>query len=105
MSIIQNIDGVLVEAENDLSGNIAKTIGYRAVEAMLKGVNSQEWEEYMRIFASTTEELNRLTFKDQESQVADVKRNIVYLVSYAACGAITLTITREAVDPVIDTGL
>lgn len=105
MSIMQNMESVLVEAGNDPSGNIAKTIGYRAVEAMFKGVGSKEWEEYMKIFANSTEELNRLTLKDSESQMADVRRNIIYIAAYAACGAITLTTLREAVDPVIDTGL
>jgi hypothetical protein len=94
-----------VEPENDPTGDVARTIGYRAVEAIYNGVDSGEWEEFMRYFASTTAELNRLTFKDEDSQIADVQRNIIYLAAYSVCGSITLTKLREVMDPVIDTGL
>jgi hypothetical protein len=105
MSIKQKLNEVLTEAENDTSNTIANLIGYRAIEAIVEGVGSQAWEDYMRIFASTEEELKRLTFEDPMSQDPDIKENIVYLVSYATCTAATLTKMRDKVQPVIDSGL
>ena len=87
----------------DNSKTICKTLGYRAVDAMLNGKDSDQWKDYMSFFAQTPEELARLTFADDLSKTdPDVRESILYIASNAACTTVTLKDMPDAVNDVID---
>lgn len=100
------MNNVLDQVAADSSGTIGNVLSYKAVNAILNGIHSDEWKQYMQYFAQTPAELNRLTFNDTASESdPDVRQNIVYMVAYATCTTITLAQMRAAVDDVVEANL
>ncbi len=84
---------------------LGERLAWMAVDALLLGPTSQQWEDYMKMFDPTPAELLRLTLKDERSTDKVVRRACAYIVSNAICGTATGTQTYRLVDDSIDSGL
>jgi len=73
-----------------------------AVKALLGGINSDDWANYMKKFTTEPDELARLCGKDDTFKTAYQPQNLAYIVSNAICGTATGTGTHLRVDPNID---
>lgn len=94
-----------VDQANDPQGIRSDKLMRAAVEAISKGPNSLEWEEYMKRFASTPGELKRLTLKDSHAGEFWLRKQVVYLVAYATCTPSTLRQTTQKVTVDIELGI
>jgi hypothetical protein len=97
MNIKEKLDDIIDQVEADPNGALADNLMNKAIAAILGGPNSADWKAYMGFFADTPQELDRLTLKDAAATDPWVKKQVVYMVSYAVCGAITITNTRVVV--------
>jgi hypothetical protein len=75
-----------------------------AVPAIQAGIRSRAWENYMRQYADTTEQLERLMGTDGTLGDIDMDRRRAYLVSDAVCGSRTVDLFGLTVET-IDDGL
>ncbi len=73
----------------------AKRLSNLALQAILKGPASVEWEKYMKeiVGENAPEQLKRLTFKDDLKDQDYVIESNVYIVANAVCGSNTRTNT------------
>lgn len=101
MKILQNISEVSKAAIDD--DKIGEQLKLLAVEAMIGGIDSTDWERYMRIFADNTEQLNRLRGINQPDTWDRV--SVAYLVSNAVCGGLSTGALRQNVEATLDDGL
>lgn len=72
-----------------------------AIEAMMAGIGSKKWEEYMSLFADNAEQLKRLTVRGENDDVWLLESR-AYMVANSICGADSTTQTRLRVDAFID---
>jgi len=101
-TIMQKLNDVAAIISQPGGQATAKNVQNKAAAAILKGSKSPEWDAYMSLFAETTGQLNRLTFKDSTKDDFYMNRNVAYIVANGLCGTRTTTNTGANVDPVID---
>ncbi|MBC7911385.1 MAG: hypothetical protein H7Y30_12840 [Pyrinomonadaceae bacterium] len=82
------------------SADVGEALKNAAIKATIGGIESPEWENYMKIFADNDKQLARLTTVD--TQNAWVNESIAYLVSNAICGAATTGSLTQRIDPNLD---
>lgn len=106
MSIIKNLEKVQVAVVLDTfkQGNFARLLSSAAVSALLKGINSTEWNKYMSLFADNAEQLRLLTVED-EDEPSWFRESRAYIVSNGVCGAGTTGHTKLNVLPEFGEGL
>jgi hypothetical protein len=106
-TIIQKLKDKKAEVEADLSGALDRDLKWKAVAAILGGVGSDDWEEFMKamIGEDSPEQLQRMMLKDQAKDDPDVRFNVAYVVSNTACTIVSRLRFAEDIDPVIDEGI
>jgi hypothetical protein len=91
-----------VPAKKLALGNLLKN---HAIKAMMKGIGSDEWKQYMSMFADNQEQLDRLTIAE-ENEGQWLRESRAYIVSNSVCATATNTRTRNGVDTAqLDGGL
>ena len=104
--IMEKLQDISDKAASDTT--FATTLSDLAVDAIVKGAGSAEWEIYMKkiVGANAPRQLARLTFKEPGTQNDPwLKRNATYIVSNAVCGPGTRTQTKAKVEANIDNNL
>jgi hypothetical protein len=106
MSIFKNLQKAHAAVAKDTfnSGDLGIRIGQLAVQAVIKGMDSQQWKDYMSLFADNEAQLNRLTVAtlDEPSYLPQTR---AYIVSNSICDAATGVKTHNNVDLRIDNEL
>jgi len=79
-----------LEPNNPELGKLGAQVNALAVEALTKGINSDAWKDYMKLFASNEAELAQLadTTKTEGvagAQAAWLRQMRAYIVSNAIC--------------------
>ncbi len=106
MSIISKV----IDKRNAMKkdGSMATENRDLAVQAMTGGIESADWESYMRQFADTELELARLTIKD-DTMSSEMKAKRAYIVGNAICGSGTpgnfhmgVNTVDEGINPCLD---
>lgn len=82
---------------------LARRNANMAIDAIEGGLGSPAWEKYMKQFATTPDQLARLTDPDKKL-TKELKHKRAYIVANAVCGAPTVTGLTEDVFS-IDAGL
>jgi hypothetical protein len=96
----ETITGKILESHNRIIADTtgagkteAKRLGDLAIDAILGGIGSSEWRKYMINFASTSNQLARLSgdddFKDEEYGA----ETLAYIVANSTCTIDTHTTT------------
>jgi len=104
MSIRKNLErtAAAVAVDSFNGGDLADRISAAAVEAIMKGIGTHEWEKYMALFCDTKEELAQLTVV-RETDNDYMPKMRAYIVANSVCAADTATETaagvNEAVEP------
>lgn len=107
MTIMKNLEKVhaaVVVDKAKAEGQLGESIGILAVEAIMKGIKSDEWKTYMSLFADNAEQLDRLTV-ETPGEGTYLRQARAYIVSNAVCAAGTNTFTGARVDERIDDGV
>jgi len=75
-----------------------------SIKAMMAGIGSDAWEEYMSLFADNADQLTRLTVPkvNEDPLLAEAR---AYIVANSICGADSTTQTFLRVDALIDEDL
>ena len=96
----------VMRMKDEIKSDPAKADANRdlAVPAIHAGIRSKAWENYMRQFADTTKQLERLMGTDGTLGDKDMDRRRAYLVSDAVCGSRTVDLFGLTV-ATIDDGL
>ena len=101
MGIIRNLEKMHVAVVNDTffmsNKGLGRQLSELAVEALMKGMGSAEWERYMTLFADNPEQLRRLTQADI-NEPDYFPRSRAYMVANAVCGAGTTGQTGQTVE-------
>ena len=99
MSIKNNLAKVHVAVVIDTfkGGPFGAKLKASAIAAITKGLNSEEWKDYMKLFADNEQQLTRLTVEDP-NEPSWFKESRAYIVSNAICGADTTGETGANVD-------
>jgi hypothetical protein len=111
MSILKNLQkahaAVVVDAVKGATpGALGKAFSNAAVNAITKGLGSDEWRAYMAIFADNAAQLERLTVQKPPGEEDDYLPLLrAYVVSNSVCDIGTNTNTVNRVDARIDKGL
>lgn len=89
-SIKHNLAKVHVAVVNDTfnGGSFGRLLRAAAINAITKGMNTTEWNDYMSLFADNAQQLRRLTVEDP-AEPGWFKESRAYIVSNAVCGADT----------------
>ena len=74
-------------------GNLLKN---HAIKAMMKGIGSDEWRQYMSMFADNQQQLDRLTTAE-ENEGQWLRESRAYIVSNSVCATATNTKTKNGV--------
>lgn len=90
MSIKDNLNKMHVAVVTDTfnGGNLGSLLRATAVNALTNGRTSDEWKEYMTLFADNEEQLMRLT-AEGDNDPGWFREQRAYIVSNAICGADT----------------
>ncbi len=88
MSIRSNIVAVMEEIQNG-NNTLGNSVQAKAVNAIKAGEGSPAWEEYMKMFSQSPEQLARLLPTDDTQGVFEMDLARTYLVGNGPCGAIT----------------
>ena len=83
---------------------LSRRISDAAVAAVTNGIKSEEWRQYMSLFADNAQQLERLTVP-QEGEPEYFRLMRAYIVSNAVCDAGTNAHTANKIDGRIDQGL
>jgi hypothetical protein len=102
--IVKNLDRVhaavvidkVSPAPGGKPGDLGEAIGELAVKAIMKGLRSPEWKQYMSLFADNEEQLTLLTV-ERETDSEYAPRDRAYIVANAVCAADTNTFTANKV--------
>lgn len=103
MSILGNLKRTHIAVALDKYKNpaarpsLGERIGEKAVEAIMNGIGTKEWERYMALFCDTREELQRLTVPDPENDGDYMPQMRAYIVANAVCFSETFTQTANGV--------
>lgn len=93
MAISDNIKKVNDKVRAEVTAGKRTTgnkIRKKAMAAIMNGCNSEEWKDYMRLFAKSDDELAKLMPEPNPGNKKDIeRRNLarVYLVGNGPCGA------------------
>lgn len=99
-SIFENAGKIHVAVVTDKEinqGDLALALSTLAVKAITNGPGSQDWKDYMSLFADNQEQLTLLTVP-QEGEEFYLTKARAYLVSNAVCAAGTNTATTNGVE-------
>ena len=105
MSILNNLKKVRAAIANDSVTNhpspISSALNLAAIAAMVKGMKSTEWGDYMAIFCENQEQLTRLTAEapDEEDYLKQMR---AYIVADGICDPGTTFNIAMHVDTKID---
>lgn len=97
MKIIDKIDMIRSKMIADKDGNAAlgKKMQKYACLAVLNGIKSMEWHEYMRMFASNDDQLRRLLGEDDDfNNSVWGRKTLAYIVADGCCGIATVDTSR-----------
>src|SRR5437868_8455325 len=96
-----------VEKKSQQDAGFATTFSDLAVAAIIGGVTSQAWKDYMEkiVGPHAPKQLARLTLQDSASGDPYVRRSAIYIVSNSVCGPGTTNPTGMRVNATIDAGL
>ena len=106
-SIFENagkIHVAVVKDKETKKSDLALALSTLAVKAITKGPGSQEWKDYMSLFADNDEQLRLLTEPKLGEGEGEAKEEFyltkarAYLVSNAVCAAGTNTATTNGVE-------
>lgn len=88
MSIRSNIEQIMEQIGN---GNtvLGQDVREKSVAAIIAGQGSAEWETYMNLFSSTTDQLARLMPTDNTLGDPIMDQARTYLVGNGTCGSDT----------------
>ena len=105
--ITENLDKahVAVVIDTFKGGNLGVRIAALAIRAVNGGIKSQDWKNYMSLFADNEEQLNLLTTEEVPADKPWLEQSRVYMVSNAVCDAATTTETGFRVNTGIDNGI
>ena len=103
MSIRKNLErtAAAVAVDSFNGGDLADRISAAAVEAIMKGIGTHEWEKYMALFCDTKEELAQLTVV-RETDNDYMPKMRAYIVANAVCAADTGTQTANGVNASVE---
>jgi hypothetical protein len=93
MAISDNIKKIEEKIKGEYGGKQTPTgreLRVKAVAAIFAGANSEEWKDYMRLFADNEDELAKLMPESnlkEDPQIADRNLARAYLVGNGNCGA------------------
>ena len=99
-SIFENAGKIHIAVVKDKEikqGDLALALSKLAVQAITRGPGSDDWRQYMTLFADNQEQLALLT-TPQEGEEFYVTKARAYLVSNAVCAAGTNTATTNGVE-------
>jgi len=112
MSIFKNLHKAHVAIEEDLVNatdvkppTLGKKYSVAAVAAITKGMGSQEWKDYMSLFADNAAQLARLTTVAAGGEPDYLPLFRAYIVSNSVCDITTNTNTINRVTRAIDDGI
>lgn len=107
MSIIGNAKKVAAAvAQGNVTGDtFGGDVKAAATKAIFGGIQSQDWEDYMTLFADNAAQLQRLKGADAQANVSWVRDSIAYLAADGMCGATTTGIIANNLDARLDDGL
>jgi hypothetical protein len=98
MSIKKNLQrtaaAVAVNIVN--GGDLADRLGEAAIKAIMKGMDSDEWKQYMALFCDNKNELAQLTV-ERPTDESYMRHMRAYIVSNAVCIGATGTRTGNGV--------
>src|SRR4051812_17564473 len=86
-------------------GTLGKRVSNAAVAALTNGIHSNEWKQYMSLFADNTAQLERLTVPNPNTDPAYLPLMRAYIVSNAICDIGTPAHTANRIDERIDQDL
>lgn len=103
MTILKNLQTVAAAvAVSELRGlPFSEQVKNASVDAIMHGIESQQWKDYMSLFADNAEQLTRLTVI-QANDPSYLPQFRAYIVSNAVCGGFTGTRTHLNIDNRID---
>ena len=103
MSIRKNLErtAAAVAVNSFNGGDLADRISEAAVEAIMKGIGTHEWNKYMALFCDTKEELAQLTVV-RETDDYYMPKMRAYIVANAVCAADTGTETAAGVNASVE---
>lgn len=107
MGILDNLERVHVAVVIDkvkTGGDLGELLSATAVDALMKGIGTDEWVRYMSLFADNKEQLDRLTV-EEEGEDPYLRTARAYMVSNAICGGATTGRTGQNVGQAIQDGL
>jgi hypothetical protein len=102
-NIFENVGQIhiaVVKDKETKQGVLAQTLSTLAVKAIMGGLGSAAWKEYMSIFADNDAQLKLLT-ETTEDEDEYLPKSRAYIVSNAVCAAGTNTATTNGVDRAI----
>ena len=100
--IIAKKDKVVAEKNAEGSSPTAAKLSIKSTAAILDGLGSTSWREYMLEFDPTPEELARLMGRDDAFLRDYMPNALAYIVANGTCGTDTTTQLNKNVDPNID---
>jgi hypothetical protein len=103
MSIENNLKKTAAAIALDIlnGGDLASRVGTAAMSAMMNGMHSEEWREYMALFCDTKDELAQLSVvRDTDGSYMPQMR--AYIVANAICTGSTGTRTGNRVDEIVE---
>jgi hypothetical protein len=107
MTIFQNLQKVAAAVALDelAGGTFGERVKNAGIDAVMGGINSEEWKAYMSLFADNAEQLKLLTTADPATDPSYLPQSRAYIVTNSICGTITGTRTHLNVERSIDDNL
>jgi hypothetical protein len=108
MSIKDNIIAVKKQLLNDVVAadpQFSKDLQTKALAAIQHGQGSAEWETYMKLFANSNAQLDRLTAKDATAGDPDMNQKRAYLAADGTCTPDTVLNFGHNASDALDFGL
>ena len=109
MKILEKLQRLNTIVTNDRDhgtppGLLGKQLSLAAVAAITNGIKSEDWKQYMSLFADNAAQLERLTVpKPTDEDYLPLFR--AYIVSNAVCDITTTTNTANKIDERVDKNL
>lgn len=89
MTIRANIESIMQRVREEEDGTLATEIQTRAVRGIIGGEGSDDWRDYMNLFAETPGQLARLLPTDETAGNEEMDLARTYLLGNGTCGAET----------------
>lgn len=99
------ISAFLTKDKEKAGGTKALPMQQKAIKAILGGIGSEAWRDFMTILASNEDQLKRLTGKDDKANELYVRESSAYAAANSTCGGQTPDRLPQFLDPRIDDGL